>query len=63
MAHTLNDVSKIYDELRTNHPDVLIRRFKHSETDKRDTGLRVPRRLIEKKKKKGKGKKGGKKKK
>jgi len=41
---------------------LLIRRFQNYETDKKDTGLRVPRRLIEKKKKKGK-KKGGKKKK
>ena len=51
-----------FDELRNNYPDLLIRRFQHYETDKKDTGLRVPRRLIEKKKKKKK-KKGGKKKK
>jgi hypothetical protein len=51
-----------FDELRERFPDLLIRRFKHQETDKKDTGMRVPRRIIEKKKKKGK-KKGGKKKK
>ena len=51
-----------FDELRNNYPDLLIRRLQHYETDKKDTGLRVPRRLIEKKKKKKK-KKGGKKKK
>lgn len=52
-----------FDELRNSHPDLLIRRFQNYETDKKDTGLRVPRRLIEKKKKKGKKKGGGKKKK
>jgi hypothetical protein len=51
-----------FDELRNNYPEVLIRRFKQQDFDKKDTGLRVPRRIIEKKKKK-KGKKGGKKKK
>lgn len=51
-----------WDELRNNYPDLLIRRFANYETDKKDTGLRVPRRLIEKKKK-GKKKKGGGKKK
>ena len=51
-----------FDELRNNYPDILIRRFKQQDFDKKDTGLRVPRRIIEKKKKK-KGKKGGKKKK
>lgn len=52
-----------FDELRNNYPDLLIRRFENYETDKKDTGLRVPRRLIEKKKAKGKKKGGGKKKK
>jgi len=52
-----------FDELRNNYPDLLIRRFANYETDKKDTGLRVPRRLIEKKKKKGKKKGGGGKKK
>ena len=51
-----------FDEVRNNYPDLLLRRFQNYETDKKDTGLRVPSRLIEKKKKK-KGKKGGKKKK
>jgi hypothetical protein len=51
-----------FDELRERFPTLLIRRFKHQDTDKNDTGMRVPRRINEKKKK-GKKKKGGKKKK
>merc|ERR1712070_958650 len=51
-----------FDEMRERFPNILMRRYKHQETDKKDTGLRVPRRIIEKKKK-GKKKKGGKKKK
>ncbi len=49
------------DELKTSHPDLLMRRNKYEEDDfKKDNGLRVPRLFPQKKKKK---KKGGKKKK
>ena len=62
------DISKLpivnytfLDELKATHPDLLIRRNIHHEDDfKKDNGLRVPRRIIQKKKakkKKGKGKK------
>ena len=62
------DISKLpivnytfLDELKATHPDLLIRRNVHHEDDfKKDNGLRVPRRIIQKKKakkKKGKGKK------
>lgn len=51
------------DELKTTHPDLLIRRNCLADEDfKKDNGLRVPRRIIQKKKGKKK-KKGGKKKK
>ena len=48
------------DELKETHPQLLIRRNKHQDDDfKKDNGLRVPRKIIEKKsgKKKKKGKK------
>ena len=51
-----------FDELRERFPNILIRRFKHQDTDKKDNGLKVPRRPNVKPKK-GKKKKGGKKKK
>ena len=38
-------------------PHVYLRKFKINEVDKKDNGLRVPRRVIEKEKKKKKGKK------
>jgi len=50
------------DELKTTHPNLLVRRNLHQDLDfKKDNGLRVPRRIITKKKKKKK-KKGKKKK-
>lgn len=63
------DISKIpivnygfLDELKKEHPDLLIRRNVHHDDDfKKDNGLRVPRRILGIKKKK-KGKKGKKKK-
>jgi hypothetical protein len=49
--------------MRERFPTLLMRRFKHQDTDKKDTGMRIPRRIVEKKKKGKKGKKGVKKKK
>ena len=50
------------DQLKQDHPDLLIRRNRYEDDDfKKDNGLRVPRQFPQKKKKKGK--KGGKKKK
>ena len=51
------------DELKQNHPQLLMRRNKHEDDDfKQDNGLRVPRQFPQKKKgKKKKGKKGKKK--
>ena len=62
------DISKLpivnytfLDELKATHPELLIRRNVYHEDDfTKDNGLRVPRRIIQKKKakkKKGKGKK------
>ena len=49
------------DDIKKEHPELLIRRNIHQDDDfKKDNGLRVPRRIISKKKKK---KKKGKKKK
>ena len=53
------------DELKQNHPNLLMRRNKYEDDDfKKDNGLRVPRQFPDKKgkKKKKKGKKGKKKK-
>jgi hypothetical protein len=49
-------------ELREMFPNVRIKRWIRQVADPKDTGLRMPLRLVSKKKKK-KGKKGGKKKK
>jgi hypothetical protein len=49
------------DELKNNRPELLTKRNQIAEIDKKDNGLRVPRRVISKKKKKKKGKKKGKK--
>lgn len=48
-----------YEELKAKMPKVYLRRYQINEVDKKDNGLRVPRRVIEKKK----AKKGSKKKK
>ena len=46
------------DQLKQDYPDLLVRRNLHADDDfKKDNGLRVPRRVIQKKKK-GKKKKG-----
>jgi hypothetical protein len=45
------------EEMKTKMPQVYLRKFKINEVDKKDNGLRVPRRVIEKEKKKKKGKK------
>ena len=52
----------VLDELKTTHPELLIKRHQYQDVDfKKDNGLRVPRKLKiddkKKKKKKGKGKK------
>jgi len=49
------------EELKATRPTLLTKRYNIAEVDKKDNGLRVPRRVGEKKKKKKK--KGGKKKK
>lgn len=46
------------DELRLVKGDLLIKRYLYQNVDPKDNGLRVPRRVADKKKKK-KGKKGG----
>ena len=55
----------VLDELKTTHPQLLIKRHQYQDVDfKKDNGLRVPRKLLVDIKKKKKGKKGkGKKKK
>jgi len=52
---------QILDELRNLKPELLIRRYATQEVNPKDTGLRVPLRIVSKKKKKKK-KKGKKKK-
>lgn len=51
---------KFLDELKDTKPDLLMRKLQITDWDKKDCGLRVPRRVIKKEKKKKK--KGGKKK-
>jgi hypothetical protein len=48
----------LIQEIQTKKPDLLLRQFRTDKFDIKDNGLRVPRRVIEKeKKKKGKKKK------
>lgn len=51
----------LVEEIQQKKPDLMLRQFRTDKVDAKDTGLRVPRRVAEKEKKK-KGKKGGKKK-
>lgn len=49
---------QMMEELKETNPELVIRRFNLGATvDKRDTGLRVPMRVVEKKEKKKKKKK------
>ena len=48
----------LIQEIQMKKPDLLLRQFRTDKFDIKDNGLRVPRRVIEKeKKKKGKKKK------
>ena len=46
-----------YEQLKNVRPDLLVRRYKISDVDPKDNGLRVPLRIVEKKKGKKKKKK------
>lgn len=48
---------KLLEEIKTKKPDLLLRQYRSEKFDAKDNGLRVPRRVIEKEKKKGKKKK------
>ena len=48
---------KLLDEIKGKKPDLLLRQYRTEKFDPKDNGLRVPRRVIEKEKKKKKGKK------
>ena len=49
------------EEMKQKNPDLLLKKFGIQDWDKKDNGLRIPRRVIAKKKKGKKGKKGKKK--
>jgi len=44
----------ILEEIKVKKPELLVRSFRNDKFDPKDNGLRVPRRVIEKAKKKGK---------
>ena len=45
----------LLEEIKELKPKLNIRKYRFTAHDKKDTELRVPRRVIQKKKKKGKG--------
>jgi len=46
----------LVEEIKNKKPELLLRQFRTEKMDPKDTGLRVPRRVIEAEKKKKKGK-------
>ena len=45
---------KLLEEIKTKKPDLLLRQYRTEKFDLKDNGLRVPRRVVQKEKKKGK---------
>lgn len=45
---------KLLEEIKTKKPDLLLRQYRTEKFDPKDNGLRVPRRVVQKEKKKGK---------